>query len=526
MGLCAGGIVAICASSAHLAATASSDRIAGLTLGVCVLDNEQRRARPARFMDTADGGRGGRRVRAQGLPRRPRARGRVRLAAPERPDLELLGQQLPAGQGPAGLRHPLLERRHDEPARRRCTATSWSSSLDNALVRAGRARRCSARRSTCRRSPSTPTSWPGIADHITPWQNAYRIDAAARLRAALRALHQRPHRRAGQPAGQREGELPGQRREPARGAEAWLRERDARHQGTWWDDWSAWLGERSGAEKPARKRLGGKGYKPLDPAPGTLRAGDVPASRRLYYERHGARRAAAADHRLHDQRGGVRAGARPLRRALRVHHLRQPRLGALGRPLRRRRWPSWPPTRRGLLTRAAASRSAHVYGAVDGRDGRPGARAPLPGARARAGARRHDAGRPVRAAAAAGSTCSAIARGGRATERGLRAAAAVLAEGSAASSPSACASCCGTSPRTALGRRRSARTGGRTRLPRHGVAARRGIQAPTLVMHGERDAMARRQRAAAGARIPTPSWPRAGAGHASARAPAESFAAR
>ena len=31
----------------------------------------------------------------------------------------------------------------------------------------------------------------------------------------------------------------------------------------------AWLGERSGAEKPARKRLGGKGYKPLDPAPGT-----------------------------------------------------------------------------------------------------------------------------------------------------------------------------------------------------------------------------------------------------------------
>ena len=31
----------------------------------------------------------------------------------------------------------------------------------------------------------------------------------------------------------------------------------------------AWLGERSGAEKPARKRLGGKGFKPLDPAPGT-----------------------------------------------------------------------------------------------------------------------------------------------------------------------------------------------------------------------------------------------------------------
>ena len=46
-----------------------------------------------------------------------RARGRVRLAAAQRPDLELLGQQLPAGQGAAGLRHPLLERRHHADAR-------------------------------------------------------------------------------------------------------------------------------------------------------------------------------------------------------------------------------------------------------------------------------------------------------------------------------------------------------------------------------------------------------------------------
>jgi len=51
-------------------------------------------------------------------------------------------------------------------------------------------------------------------------------------------------------------------------AETWLREA-TQHKGTWWDDYVEWLGERSGAEKPARKRLGGKGYKPLDPAPGT-----------------------------------------------------------------------------------------------------------------------------------------------------------------------------------------------------------------------------------------------------------------
>ena len=39
MGLCAGGITASCAVG-HLAATEQLDRIAGLTLGVCVLDNE------------------------------------------------------------------------------------------------------------------------------------------------------------------------------------------------------------------------------------------------------------------------------------------------------------------------------------------------------------------------------------------------------------------------------------------------------------------------------------------------------
>ncbi|MEA2312575.1 MAG: poly[(R)-3-hydroxyalkanoate] polymerase subunit PhaC, partial [Solirubrobacteraceae bacterium] len=39
--------------------------------------------------------------------------------------------------------------------------------------------------------------------------------------------------------------------------------------GTWWEDWTAWLGERSGREKAARKTLGGRGHKALDPAPGS-----------------------------------------------------------------------------------------------------------------------------------------------------------------------------------------------------------------------------------------------------------------
>ena len=59
MGLCAGGITASCAIG-HLAATDQLDRIAGLTLGVCVLDNGERR----------DG------RRARWTARRPRRRSR------------------------------------------------------------------------------------------------------------------------------------------------------------------------------------------------------------------------------------------------------------------------------------------------------------------------------------------------------------------------------------------------------------------------------------------------------------------
>ena len=52
--------------------------------------------------------------RSKGVARGPRPRASVRLAAPQRPDLGLLGQQLPARPGAAGLRHPLLERRRHQ----------------------------------------------------------------------------------------------------------------------------------------------------------------------------------------------------------------------------------------------------------------------------------------------------------------------------------------------------------------------------------------------------------------------------
>jgi poly(3-hydroxyalkanoate) synthetase len=51
-------------------------------------------------------------------------------------------------------------------------------------------------------------------------------------------------------------------------AEEWL-EGAAKLKGTWWDDWVQWLGERSGEEKRAPRKLGDKAHEPLDAAPGT-----------------------------------------------------------------------------------------------------------------------------------------------------------------------------------------------------------------------------------------------------------------
>jgi polyhydroxyalkanoate synthase len=39
--------------------------------------------------------------------------------------------------------------------------------------------------------------------------------------------------------------------------------------GSWWGPWTRWLIARSGSERPARKTLGNRQYRPLDPAPGT-----------------------------------------------------------------------------------------------------------------------------------------------------------------------------------------------------------------------------------------------------------------
>ena len=176
--------------------------VASLTLFVCALDNER-----------AGHGGGARQPRGWRPPRSPSrpARGYLDGQAlagvfawlrPERPGLELRRQQLPARQGAAGVRRPLLEPGHRAPGRR--PAPRLRPPRARQLARAPRRRwRCSARRSTSARSTSTATSSPGSTTTSSRGRTrtAARSCSAATTRFVLST--QRPHPGARQPAERR-----------------------------------------------------------------------------------------------------------------------------------------------------------------------------------------------------------------------------------------------------------------------------------------------------------------------------------
>jgi polyhydroxyalkanoate synthase len=263
LGLCAGGIV-LSTVVAHLAAQGEQDRIAGLTLGVCVLDNRQAGTTSA-FMDPATAA-----LATADSARRGYLDGRALAGvfAWLRPnDLVwnywvsnyLLGKDPPAfdilywnaytTNMPAALHRDFV-----------------GIALENSLVHPGA---LTVLGTPIDLSAVTVDSYlvAGIADHITPWASAYRSvhllgsDPRFVLSTSghIAALVNPP----GNPkASYRVNDaLP---RDP----EAWLTSA-TQTPGTWWDDWIPWLAERSGSEIGAPEQLGAEGYEPLDDAPGT-----------------------------------------------------------------------------------------------------------------------------------------------------------------------------------------------------------------------------------------------------------------
>jgi polyhydroxyalkanoate synthase len=114
---------------------------------------------------------------------------------------------------------------------------------------------------------TTPTYLvAGIADHIIPWENAYRtvnlfgsdprfvLSTSGHIAALVN------------PPGNEKASFQTNPANPE-SPEEWL-EGAAKQRGTWWDDWSEWLGQHSGDDKRKPAKLGQRGFTPLADAPG------------------------------------------------------------------------------------------------------------------------------------------------------------------------------------------------------------------------------------------------------------------
>ena len=263
MGLCAGGIV-LSTVVAHLAAEGGQDRIAGMTLGVTVLDQHNAGTTGA-FMGantamaaTAESARkgylSGRSLAGVFAWLRPNDLiwnywVSNYLMGKTPPAFDILFWNADATNLPAALHRDFLD-----------------LALDNALTEPGAATVLGTPVDLSKITVDTYVV-AGIADHITPWQNAYRtvnlLGAEPRF-----VLSTSGHIAAlVNPPGNEKATFRVNAKLPEE-PEAWL-ESASTTPGTWWDDWVAWLGDRSGAKKTARKTLGGKGHKPLGDAPGS-----------------------------------------------------------------------------------------------------------------------------------------------------------------------------------------------------------------------------------------------------------------
>jgi len=103
-------------------------------------------------------------------------------------------------------------------------------------------------------------------DHIVPWRSAYR--STGLLKGDMRFVLGASGHIAGvvNPAGRNRRSYWTGQNLPA-DPEAWLKTANEQP-GSWWRDWSAWLAGYGGKTIKAKKRLGGKGHKPLEAAPG------------------------------------------------------------------------------------------------------------------------------------------------------------------------------------------------------------------------------------------------------------------
>ena len=262
MGICSGGIISAIAA-AHLAATGAQHRLAAFALAVSVIDNE-RAGTPNAVLDP--------KVAAAATAvskRRGYLDGRnlAEVFAWLRPgDLiwnywvnnYLLGKAPPA--------FDILFWNSDTT---RMTAQLHADFVDlamaNSLVRPGGLTVLGTPIDLSRVDLDAYVV-AGVADHITPWENCYRTTGL--LGGDTRFVLSTSGHIAAlvNPTSNPKAVFQTNKSNPP-DAQEWLRTAES-EAGSWWPDFAAWLGERCGADRPARDP-GGGGLSPIVEAPGT-----------------------------------------------------------------------------------------------------------------------------------------------------------------------------------------------------------------------------------------------------------------
>jgi len=106
-----------------------------------------------------------------------------------------------------------------------------------------------------------------VADHICPWQSCYRGSQLLGGKSRF-VLSTSGHIAAlVNPAGSKKSSYHASDGVTA-DASAWQRTAAA-EQGSWWPDYAAWLGARSGSQVPAPAELGSDRFRVIEPAPGS-----------------------------------------------------------------------------------------------------------------------------------------------------------------------------------------------------------------------------------------------------------------
>jgi polyhydroxyalkanoate synthase len=263
-GNCSGGAL-VAAIAAHLAEHGELERVAGLMLGVCVIDSE-RAGTASAFMSREVAAASVADVARKGYLDGRALQGVFAWLRPN--DLiwsyvvnnYLLGKQPPAfdilyWNADTTNMAAALHRDLAELALTNALAKPGAMTLLDTPIDLGRV---------------TVDAYvvAGIADHITPWENCYKTTQL--LGGDCRfVLSTSGHVAAlvNPPGNPKATYRTGDGDNPPL-AEEWL-ERARKHQGTWWADWDAWLADRSGPVREAPASLGNDAYRAAEPAPGT-----------------------------------------------------------------------------------------------------------------------------------------------------------------------------------------------------------------------------------------------------------------